>query len=110
MYLAGVTDVAELVRFCVGVSPLNLVAQSWPHILQVNSGGDDTDRVLIFGRASGEFWIEEASKIYVDGAFSLAPALLSRKFVILGERAGRVVSLCYALLPNEMEASYNKVG
>lgn len=75
-----------------------------------DSGEDDVDRVLIFGRASAESWIADVSKIYVDGTFSLAPALFSQVFVILGERPGCVVPLCYALLPNKTEASYSKVS
>ena len=75
-----------------------------------DSGDDDPDRILIFGRESVASWIRGVRKVYVDGTFSLAPELFAQILVILGERPGSVVPLCYALLPNEREDTYKRVS
>ncbi|XP_018494303.1 uncharacterized protein LOC108863980, partial [Galendromus occidentalis] len=74
-----------------------------------DSGSDDPNRILIFGRESTNAWIGEVSKIYVDGTFSLAPELFCQILVILGERPGVVTHICYVLLPSKTEEGYCKM-
>ena len=75
-----------------------------------DSGSEDPDRILMFGRQGASEWIGHVTKLYVDGTFSLAPDLFSQVFVILAERPGIVTPLCYVLLPNKRESTYNKVS
>ncbi|XP_018497019.1 uncharacterized protein LOC108864956 [Galendromus occidentalis] len=74
-----------------------------------DSGPDDPERILIFGRSSTASWIGEVSKIYVDGTFSLAPDLFSQIFLILAERPETVTPICYVLMSNKSEESYCKM-
>ena len=69
----------------------------------------DEERILLFGRQSVEDWIERVEKIYVDGTFSLAPHLFYQIVVILAEREGFVLPICYALLPSKTEHCYNRM-
>ena len=75
-----------------------------------DSGTEDPNRIFIFGRANAASWIGHVSKIYVDGTFSLPPDLFSQIFVLLAERPGCVVPLCYLLMPNKNEDAYCKVS
>jgi hypothetical protein len=77
--------------------------------LLVDSGVGDPDRILIFGRESVREWIGLVPKTCVDGTFGLAPALFEQLFVILPERPGAVVPICYALLPNKREDTYKRL-
>jgi hypothetical protein len=74
-----------------------------------DGGEGDPDRILIFGRESVREWIGLVPNIYVDGTFSLAPALFEQLFVILAELPGAVVPICYALLPNKREDTYKRM-
>lgn len=66
-----------------------------------DSGSDDPNRILIFGRENTRTWVGEVKKIYVDGTFSLTPRAFSQVFIILGERPDIVVPMCYVLMPNK---------
>ena len=74
-----------------------------------DSGLGDQDRILIFGRSSTRDWIGYAKKLYVDGTFSLTPELFSQIFVVLAERSGFVIPVCYALLPNKTFSTYARM-
>ena len=73
-----------------------------------NSDGEqgDNERILIFGRAEVKNWVHLVKKIYVDGTFSLAPELFSQIVVVLAERGGYAIPICYALLPDKSHRSY----
>ena len=75
-----------------------------------DSGPDDPNRIHMFGREGAAQWIGHVSKLYVDGTFSLTPDLFSQVFVILAERPGIVIPMCYVLLPNKLEFTYCKVS
>ena len=71
-----------------------------------DSGVGDADRILIFGRYAHGDWAEHMDKLFVDGTFSLAPALFSQIYVIMAERGGFVLPVLYALLPNKGGDTY----
>lgn len=74
-----------------------------------DSGEQDENRILIFGRQSTGAWTNQIEKLYVDGTFSLAPALFSQIFVIMAERGGFVLPVLYALLPNKEGQTYRRM-
>ncbi|XP_018497476.1 uncharacterized protein LOC108865185, partial [Galendromus occidentalis] len=82
---------------------------NFENFLLGDSGSDDSNQILIFGRASAVSWIGQVKKLHVDGTFSLAPQLFSQLFVILAERPGCVVPIAFALLPNKTEDVYCKM-
>ncbi|KAF0991409.1 hypothetical protein HZS_1451, partial [Henneguya salminicola] len=49
-----------------------------------DSGEQDKNRILLFGRQSNREWIHLNQKLYVDGTFSLAPALFSEIYAAIG--------------------------
>ncbi|KAI1721081.1 MULE transposase domain-containing protein [Ditylenchus destructor] len=79
--------------------------------LLADSGDTEPDnkRVLILGRSSIRQWIHLVKKLYVDGTFKISPHHFSQVFVIMGERGGFVLPLCYALLPDKSQATYDKM-
>ena len=77
--------------------------------LLADSGYLDQERILIFGRDSARNWLAHVDRIFVDGTFSITPDLFEQTFVILAERSGFVVPLCYALLPNKTFKSYTRM-
>ena len=77
--------------------------------LIADSAFNDVNRILIFSRASVGGRLGFTEKIYVDGTFSLSPKLFSQILVILAERSGFVVPLCYALLPDKAGKGYEKM-
>lgn len=77
--------------------------------LIADSGENDANKILIFGRASTASWVGRVRKIYVDGTFSLAPKLFSQLFVIMAEREQFVLPILYILLPNKEQATYERM-
>ena len=67
------------------------------------------DRILIFGRQSIDTWAGHVRKLHVDGTFSVAPPLFSQIVVILAEREGFVLPICYALLANKEPEFYSSM-
>lgn len=63
--------------------------------------GQESDRVLIFGRLNGLKIIKNSQTWYYDGTFRIAPLLFSQVYVILAEALGGVHPIIYALLPNK---------
>ncbi|XP_018497529.1 uncharacterized protein LOC108865207 [Galendromus occidentalis] len=74
-----------------------------------DSGIEDEDRILVFGRETASSWVGYVQILYVDGTFSLAPDQFAQVFVILADRGGYAIPLCYALLPNKSENSYRRM-
>lgn len=77
--------------------------------LLYDSGEEDVNRILIFGKQSHIQWSHQMKKLYVDGTFSLAPLLFAQVYVVMAERGGFVFPLLYALLPNKTEETYCKM-
>ncbi|MGL6146086.1 MAG: hypothetical protein ACRC0D_06330, partial [Macrococcoides caseolyticum] len=71
-----------------------------------DSGEGNDYRIFIFGRESVGLWSNQIKQLYVDGTFSLAPALFSQIYVVLADRGGFVLPIVYALLPNKESATY----
>lgn len=71
-----------------------------------DSGEGDVNRILIFGRKSNGDWSNQMDKLYVDGTFSIAPALFSQIYIIMAERSGFVLPVLYVLLPNKTGETY----
>jgi hypothetical protein len=69
----------------------------------------DDNRILIFGRFSHATWCDRMERLFVDGTFSLAPAIFSQVYVIMAEREGFVLPVLYALLPNKQEETYKRM-
>ena len=82
---------------------------NFENFLLGDSGSDDEHRILVFGRSSLRSWIEHATRVYVDGTFSVAPKLFAQFFVILAERTGCVIPICYVPIPNKTADSYCEV-
>mgnify|MGYP000265238167 CR=1 FL=1 len=74
-----------------------------------STGEGDARRILVFGRQSSGDWMQFVRKLYVDGTFSLAPDLFYQIVVILAERNGLVIPICYALLPDKRPDSYKRM-
>uniref|UniRef100_A0A915CPZ0 Uncharacterized protein n=1 Tax=Ditylenchus dipsaci TaxID=166011 RepID=A0A915CPZ0_9BILA len=52
--------------------------------------GEDSERVLLFGRERNINWSAEMQVIYMDGTFSITLEPLAQVYVILAERSARV--------------------
>jgi hypothetical protein len=74
-----------------------------------DSGQEDVNRILIFGRQSTGAWSNQIERMYVDGTFSLAPALFSQIYVVMAERGGFVLPVLYAPLPNKDGQTYRRM-
>src|ERR1051325_2693928 len=74
-----------------------------------DSGEQVENRILIFGRQSNGTWNNQMERLYVDGTFSLAPALFSQIYVIMADRGEFVLPVIYALLPNKEGATYQRM-
>lgn len=77
--------------------------------LLIDSGQDDPNRFLVFGKASNIQWAHQMSKVYMDGTFKTTPAPFSQIYVILSERCGFVFPILYALLPNKKQSTYTSL-
>lgn len=71
--------------------------------------GQESDRVLIFGRLSGLKILKNSRTWYCDGTFRIAPLLFSQVYVILAEPLGGVHPIIYALLPSKKASVYEKL-
>ena len=47
--------------------------------------------------------------LYVDGTFSLAPALFAQIYVVMADRGGFVLPVLYILLPNKEGETYRRM-
>ncbi|KAF0985849.1 hypothetical protein HZS_7344, partial [Henneguya salminicola] len=77
--------------------------------LLCDSGEQDKNQILLFGRQSNSEWSHLIEKLYVDETFSLAPALFSKIYVILETRGVFVLPIFYALLPNKEGRTYRRL-
>ncbi|KAF0992897.1 hypothetical protein HZS_4698 [Henneguya salminicola] len=74
-----------------------------------DSGEQDENRIFLFGRQSNREWSHLIEKLYVDGTFSLAPALSSQINVIMAARGGFMLPGLYALLSNKEGRTYRRL-
>lgn len=74
-----------------------------------DSGIDDADRILEFGRESNKNWSRHIVRLYVDGTFSLFTSLFSQIYVIMADRGGFVLPIFCALLPNKTKETQVKL-
>lgn len=74
-----------------------------------DSGMDDPERILIFGRESNIQWSPLMKSIFMDGTFRQAPFLFNQIYVILANRGGFIIPIFYALLPNKTRRTYDKL-
>ena len=74
-----------------------------------DSGEQDEDRIFLFDRMSNGDWSNQMERLYVDGTFSLAPALFAQIYVIMANRRGFVLPVLYALLPNKEGRTYRRL-
>ncbi|XP_031342271.1 uncharacterized protein LOC116170185 [Photinus pyralis] len=71
-----------------------------------DSGRNDNNRILIFGRETWIQYLQSAQTWFVDGTFSIAPRLFAQVYVIMAKKLGGVHPILYALLPNKQRATY----
>uniref|UniRef100_A0A915DDP8 MULE transposase domain-containing protein n=1 Tax=Ditylenchus dipsaci TaxID=166011 RepID=A0A915DDP8_9BILA len=81
-----------------------------------DSGRDDPERILLFGKERHIDWSEEMKVMYVDGSFQITPPPFYQVYAFLAEQSARisnggkyVFSVLYALLKNKSAASYTKM-
>ncbi|KAB0803069.1 hypothetical protein PPYR_00039 [Photinus pyralis] len=70
---------------------------------------DGAERILIFGRQTWLPYLETSSVWYADGTFSIAPPLFSQVYTLMGVINNGVHPICYALLPNKMRGTYQRM-
>ncbi|KAB0799496.1 hypothetical protein PPYR_07376 [Photinus pyralis] len=78
--------------------------------LLMDSGNDDDNRILVFGREYNQTWAHDMRDIFMDGTFLLAPPLFKQIFVVLARRGERYVfPVLFCLLPNKTTQTYRKL-
>ena len=70
---------------------------------------DSSCRIIIFGKESNTHLLKEVKKVFVDGTFKITPPLFCQVYVILGEMHGGMHPFIYALLPNKLRTTYDKL-
>ena len=71
-----------------------------------DSGVDSFERIIMFGKRSHLVKLMDSEKWCCDGTFSVAPALFTQLYVILGKVAGTFVPLVYVLLERKTQSIY----
>lgn len=74
-----------------------------------DSGTDDNNRILLFGRENHQQWSHQMEEIFMDGTFSLSPPLFKQVFVVLAKRGEYVFPVLYGLICNKLHATYAKL-
>ncbi|KAF0985946.1 hypothetical protein HZS_6275 [Henneguya salminicola] len=74
-----------------------------------DSGEQGKNQILLFGRQTNSEWSHLIEKLYVDGPFSLALALISKIYVIMASKGAFVLPFLYALLPNKEGRTYRRL-
>ena len=74
-----------------------------------DTGQDDANRILLFGRESHLRWSHQMDEVFMDGTFSLAPPLFEQVFAMLAKRGGYVFPVLYALLRNKQQVTYERL-
>lgn len=75
----------------------------------IDTGPNDHNRILVFGRESHRQWSHQMQRVYVDGSFAITPLPFRQVYVIMAERTGFVFPILYALLPNKQEVTYTSL-
>ena len=77
--------------------------------LRHDSGQNARDRVVVFATDESLRALCRASTWYMDGNFSLAPAVFEQLYVIRAPLGTTCISCVYALLPGKTEAVYTQM-
>lgn len=75
----------------------------------LGDSGDASCRIIIFGRQRNTTLLKESKILFVDGTLKITPPPFSQVFVILAEMYGGVHPVLYALLPNKLRSTYDKL-
>lgn len=75
------------------------------NFLLANSG-EDSSRILIFGREIWLHHLRDSQTWYADGTFKIAPPLFSQVYIVSVEKYNGVLPIFYALLSNKQRATY----
>lgn len=74
-----------------------------------DTGREDLNRILLFGRESYRTWTHLMSEVFMDGTFSLSPPLFEQVYAILCRRENYVFPVLYALLPNKQQSTHSAI-
>lgn len=67
------------------------------------------NRIIIFATKENVEILAKSSEWYADGTFSVCPLLFSQLYVIHGIICGHPIPLVFALLPNKMQSTYERL-
>lgn len=83
---------------------------NFERFLLQDSGDQDDQRILLFGREYHATWSNQMDELFIDGTFLLSPPLFSQIFIILARRdRGFVFPVLFALLPNKSARTYARL-
>lgn len=71
-----------------------------------DSGPQDNNRIIIFGRETWLQHLQLSQNWFADGTFSISPRLFSQVYVVMAKKLGGVHPIFYALLPNKQRRTY----
>lgn len=74
-----------------------------------DSGAQDANRIIIFGRTSNKEWINKTQSLYIDDSIFINSSLFTQIYIILADREGFVLPILYALLPNKDEDTFRRL-
>ena len=75
----------------------------------LGNSGDASCRIIILGRQRNTTLLKESRIFFVDGTFRITPPIFSQVFVILAEMQGGIHPVLYALLPNKLRSTDDKL-
>ena len=91
-----------------------MISEGWkttggtdPKPFLIHDSGEDIDRMLVFASETGH--LASADTWHMDGTFDSAPLLFHQLFVIRAKLGDSAISCVYALIPNKMQAAYEKL-
>ena len=80
------------------------------HFLLIDTGPESApDRMSVFGREANMEFVGDATTLYMDSTFKLAPLLFQQVYVVLAKRNGYVFPLLYCLLINKQRCTYEQL-
>ncbi|CAF1124225.1 unnamed protein product [Brachionus calyciflorus] len=75
----------------------------------LDSGEEDLDRIIILGTITNLKRLENEKTWYMDGTFSISPKVYKQLFTINIIKENKNLPLLYALLPDKLQTSYERV-
>lgn len=82
---------------------------SGEEFLLFDSGVGDINRIFIFGTERSASLLGQSPNWFVDGTFSIVPAIFFQLYSIHAIINGDVICCLYCLLPNKTTETYNRV-